>query len=443
MAEPIRGRVSPYTFLGRFQPQQQQQQVENAETNIALRRNQFAIANVNSSLVRISEQINVLSASLQGISTQIKETSTLETLKEQQKARQEKVLAEQQIREGKESQIERKIQEALVTPIKKIGAKAQGTLFNLTRFFNILLGGFLLNRILDSVAKLSKDGKFSLKNLGDAIVKDLGIVGGIFLAINGGFALALNSVVRLAALITKIAIKGLILAPIKLAFGVAKTVLTTLANSIRNIPRVPRAPAPPAPPRTGGGSAAPPRTGGGGGAAPPTAAPRAPLGGVGRSLRGFFGRTLGGAIPAAALQFLLGGTAGESVTGGLAFALPFAFGMTGPLGWATALAASFAAGNAYQQFKPQIEQALPGAGFTMNDIFGIFTSNAGGDRSLNAQQQGSDVSVIDATGGGGGGGEVQEVPSALSDATYLPQITSSNPSNFYLLYSKIQYNVVG
>ena len=159
MAEPIRGRVSPYTFLGRFQPQQQQQQVENAETNIALRRNQFAIANVNNSLVRITEQINVLSASLQGISTQIKETSSLETLKEQQKVRQEKVLAEQQIREGKESQIERKIQAALVAPLQKGGAKARGSLFNLGRFFSILLGGFLVNRILKSASELSEKGR--------------------------------------------------------------------------------------------------------------------------------------------------------------------------------------------------------------------------------------------------------------------------------------------
>ena len=81
MAEAIRGRVSPYTFLGRYRQQEQlQQQTDNADTSLALRRNQFAIANVNSSLIRITEQINVLSASLQGISNQIKETSTLESL---------------------------------------------------------------------------------------------------------------------------------------------------------------------------------------------------------------------------------------------------------------------------------------------------------------------------------------------------------------------------
>ena len=57
MAEAIRGRVSPYTFLGRFQQGSQQQ--ESAQTNIAVRQNQIALSNVNNSLVRISEQVNI------------------------------------------------------------------------------------------------------------------------------------------------------------------------------------------------------------------------------------------------------------------------------------------------------------------------------------------------------------------------------------------------
>ena len=125
----------------------------------------------------------MLSVSLQGIGNQIRESSAIENLKEQQKANQERILAERQIREGKESQVESKIQAALVAPIQKVGAKAQGALFNLGRFFNILLGGFLLNRILKSVSELSEKGQLSLRNLGDKIVKDLAIVGGIFIGI--------------------------------------------------------------------------------------------------------------------------------------------------------------------------------------------------------------------------------------------------------------------
>ena len=441
MAEAIRGRVSPYTFLGRYRQQEQlQQQTDNADTSLALRRNQFAIANVNSSLIRITEQINVLSASLQGISNQIKETSTLESLKDQQKARQERILAEQQIREGKESQIERKIQAALVMPVRKIGAKAQGTLFSLTRFFNILLGGFLLNRILDSVAKLSKDGNLSLKNLGDSIVKDLAVVGGIFLAINGGFLLALNSITRLAFLITRIAVKGLILRPIMMAVGIAGNVLKSLATGIKNLPRIPRG---------GGGGAPPPRN-------PPrnnTGAPPAPipnrlgaLGGAVRNLKTFGRSTLLGAIPTALLGLLSGESVGQSSATALGFSAPLAYmSLLGPIGlkaFAISSIASIIAGSTYGAFSEQIEQAIPAAGYTIDDLFGTFSSSAGGDKSLIAQEQKANVSIVDATGGGGGG-QVEEVPSATSDANYLPSIESSNPSNFYLVYSKIQYNVVG
>ena len=439
MAEAIRGRVSPYTFLGRYQQQQQQQQqTENADTTLALRRNQFAIANVNSSLIRITEQINVLSASLQGISTQIKDTSTLETLKEQQKAKQEKVLAEQQIREGKESQIERKIQAALVTPIQKVGAKAQGTLFNLTRFFNILLGGFLLNRILDSVAKLSKDGKFSLKNLGDAIVKDLAVVGGIFLAINGGFALALNSVVRLAALITKIAVKGLILAPINLAFNVAKGVLTTLATRIRNLPRIPRT--------TGGGGGGRTTTGGG------NVNPGAAGGGRGRGGGGGGGR--GGTTRPPRIRGLKAGTVlgtllwelivnkapvGPGTATALGATLPLLLGVGGIPGLALgALVTGPLGGLIYQSgVGQQLEQMLPGLGLSLGELF----SGTRPDRNITPQGDETDVSVINA--GGGGGGESQDVPAALTAANYLPNVSSSNVSNFYVHYSRIQYNVVG
>jgi len=166
MAEPIRGRISPYTFLGRT-PQERVRQTDNADTTLALRQNQLALANVNNSLTRIAEQVSILSASLQGIGNQVKETSTIDNIREQQKARQEKILAERQIREGKESQVETKIQAALVAPLQKVGAKARGSLFNLGRFFNILLGGFLVNRILKSASELSENGQLSLKNLGE------------------------------------------------------------------------------------------------------------------------------------------------------------------------------------------------------------------------------------------------------------------------------------
>jgi len=442
MAEPIvginRNRVSPYTFLGRYQ----QKQKEDADTNIAVRQNQLALANVNNSLIRITDHIGTLSSGLQGISAQIKESSAIENLKEQQKQRQEKQLAENEIREGKENVVERRIQQALITPVRKIGAKAQGTLFNLTRFFNILLGGFLLNRILLSVSQLSEDGKLTLKNLGDKIAKDLAVVGAIFLGINGGFSLALSTIARLAGLITRIAVNGLLLAPIRLVFGVAGRALRSLSNKIRNIPRVT------IPPRTGGGTGSgggtgrtgggTGRTGGGGGTNSSASGRLTNLIG-GRNILGSILKSAGGT---AILNFLFGAPVGQSAARGLgASVLPLMLKLSGPTGFLAGIAGMYLGGELYNQFGGQIEESLPGLKYTIDDLFGSLTSVAGGNKSLVAKDQGPDVSTINIEAGGSS--STMEVDAVSGPANYLPKVSSSNPSNFYLMYSKIKYNVVG
>ena len=426
MAEAIRGRVSPYTFLGRFQ--QKQQQVENADTTIALRQNQLALLNLNSSLTRIAEQVSVLSVSLQGISNQIKNTSTIDRLKEQQRARQEKILAERQIREGKESLIETKIQAALVTPLQKIGAKAQGSLFNLGRFFSILLGGFLLNRILKSVSELSEDGKLSLKNLGDKIVKDLGIVGTIFLGINGGFGFVLSTLLRVTGLITRLATRNLILRPLNALLGVVKNVLGKFKTALKSItlPNLGKAAA------TSGAvrSAAPVAAGAAAMAQQGQQAPRTATGRSGGAplLRG----RVAGPV-AAFINFFTGGSIGESLTaGGLALA-PRLLGLAGPYGLAASIGLPFLANMAYKQIAPNVESFIPQLGLTKDDLFQSLSQSAKNNKPK--------INVVNLDGGTEG--EQQNIPSTLGDPTYLPAITSSNPDNFYLMYSQIQYNVVG
>ena len=65
-------------------------------------------------------------SSLTTISTQLSEASSLERMKEQQQQNRERLLAEQQLREGKESTFERKMQSALVSPMQRVAAPAQG-----------------------------------------------------------------------------------------------------------------------------------------------------------------------------------------------------------------------------------------------------------------------------------------------------------------------------
>ena len=423
MSEAIRGRLSPYTFLGRT-PQERVQQAGADDTTAALRQNQLALSNVNNSLARIEQQVSVLSASLQGIGNQIRETSVIDNLREQQKARQERALAERQIREGKESQIEAKIQAALLTPVRKIGAKATGILFNLGRFFNLLLGGFLVNRIIKTAGELSEKGQFSLQNLGSRIIKDLAVVGGIFIGINGGFTGILSTLIRLSGLIGRLAIKGIIMRPLNLMLGAVKGVFTTLGAVLGGItfPNLlnagTKAAAPLAQPiasgvQQGQQRQAPAPTGGG-------RSPGAPIPRVSPLIAGLF-------------NFFTGGSLGESLTaGGLALA-PRLLGLAGPYGLAASIGLPFLANLVYRQIQPTAESFVPQLGFTKDDLFKTLTKSAKG----NAPK----VNVVNLDGGTKG--DQQNIPATLGGSTELPVVSSSNPSNFYLMYSQIQYNVVG
>jgi len=434
MAEPIVGinrtRVSPYSFLGRSQ----QQQRDDSDTTVALRQNQIALLNVNNSLTRIAEQVSVLSASLQGITTQIKETSTLETLKEQQKARQEQILAERQIREGKESQVETKIQAALVAPLQKVGAKAQGSLANLGRFFNILLGGFLLNKILTTAADLSENGNLTLKNLGDKIVKDLLVVGGIFLGVNGGFSAVLGTITRLASTLTRVAFRGLLLRPIQLVFGLAGGILGKIKSLIPGLglgaATTTASAAPSVAPSTATSAAA--TTAGAGANATRAGAPRA--GKPGGPMIG--ARTAG--FTAAIVNLFTGGSIGESGTAGVLAALPSLVRLGGFPGLAASIVLPFLAPTIYGTMKPTVEKYLPQLGLTKDQLFSsLVRSN---DRNLEKPKQQTNVSTLNI----GEQDQSQiEVPSTSGQATFLPEVSSFNPDNFYVLYSHMQYNVVG
>jgi len=132
-------------------------------------------------------------------------------------------------------------------------------------------------------------------------------------------------------------------------------------------------------------------------------------------------------------NFFTGGSLGESLTaGGLALA-PRLLGLAGPYGLAASIGLPFLANLVYKQIQPTAESFVPQLGFTKDDLFKTLTKSAKG----NAPK----VNVVNLDGGTKG--DQQNIPATLGGSTELPEVTSSNPSNFYLMYSQIQYNVVG
>lgn len=419
-----RNNIPPSNLMGNAQEQVPQQ---DPQTVLALTRNQMALQSVNSSLNGITGQIATLSASLQTISTQIVRSGALEQAKQSEENRQQRVLAEQQLRQGKEGLFESKLQQALVTPLQKVGGAARKSLFNLGRFFNLLLIGTLANRILTVVGKQSKEGKLNLSNLFETVKTDLGIIGGIFLGINGGFGIALSILGRLTTTLAGFAIRNLLLRPINLAFALAGTVLTNLFRNIRSLPKNPASPGGPPPPpgRNNNRNNTTNRNNAGSG-----------------RMRGNLLRGLRGGLFSGAFNFAMGGNLQDAIVGTTAATLGFAVG--GPLGFGLGLGASFLAPSFVRS---NLGTIMPFGDATMKDMTGfdlteVIMGSVKDEKQLNQEQQRANNIFINNTGGEQ---QQEEVQSSAGSGTgnSLVHVSSGNPNNPYMLHSIIQYNVGG
>ena len=220
------------------------QQLEtNEETRDAIRKNQQAITTLNLSLTNVTGQVAQLTASLNKISQEIVQSTTLENLRQAQLQKQEAMLADQNVRSGKEAQIEKGIQSALFAPVQRIGAKTQFTLSRLMNFFNVLLGTFLTGAAIKLIIALTSGNQEGLKGIGDGIMKGLTAAGGIFLAINGGLTLAIRSLTGLAGFLTRVAVTNLLIRPIQLVFNIASSLAAALTSgALSTAGRIPTTP---------------------------------------------------------------------------------------------------------------------------------------------------------------------------------------------------------
>jgi len=227
----------PISSLALFQRQSAE---SDEQIRGVVRKNQSAINTINLTLVNVSSQLRELSLSLVKVSKGIRDSAAIENLRIAQEQKQAQMLADRNARRGVENTLERGIQTALFAPVQRIGTKVRFTLGRLISFFNILLGGFLVGRVLKTIEALVKGDGEALKNIGDTIVKQLTAAGAIFVAINGGLGLAIRSLTQLAFFIGQVAVSNLLLKPIKLIFQVAQAAAAAIvalsSAGFKNLP---------------------------------------------------------------------------------------------------------------------------------------------------------------------------------------------------------------
>ena len=159
-----------------FNPMSRPQPAEtDNQTNNLLLQNQLSLNNISSQLEGITKTVTSLNFSLEGIKENLSISDTIEKQREAEKQRREAILAEQGLREGKESALEKKIQSSLQKPLQGIAAKTQKTLFSLQNFFLILAGGWLTNVGIDLLQAFAEGNSEKIKKL--KIIFTAGLVG--------------------------------------------------------------------------------------------------------------------------------------------------------------------------------------------------------------------------------------------------------------------------
>ena len=120
--QAVRRNISS-SFLGA--PRQAQ---SDTVTTSLLQQQSLSIGTVSQQLSSISGTLGIVNANLKGIQENLSVSDTLERQREAAKQNRERILAEQGLREGKESELENKIQQSLTQPLQRIGVKTQSTL---------------------------------------------------------------------------------------------------------------------------------------------------------------------------------------------------------------------------------------------------------------------------------------------------------------------------
>ena len=115
---------------------------DNISANL-ITNNSLALGSVSNQLSSVNQQVTSINASLTAIKDNLALSDEIERKRQREKERREAILAEQGLREGKESQLEKKIQFALLSPVRRVANFTKGILTRLGDFLLILAGGWL------------------------------------------------------------------------------------------------------------------------------------------------------------------------------------------------------------------------------------------------------------------------------------------------------------
>jgi len=195
---------------GVFNPRSRavQPQPDPVTTNL-LQQNSLSLRNLSNRFENVAGQISSLNQSLTGIKDNLAVSESLERQREAAKQRREAILAEQGLREGKESALEEKIRSSLTAPVAKVAGKVQRSLFSLEKFFLVLAGGWLTSKGISLLQSLAEGNLLKLEKLKAEFTKGLIIIGGTLTALTLGIGNTFRLATNFALTIGRVAFGGI------------------------------------------------------------------------------------------------------------------------------------------------------------------------------------------------------------------------------------------
>jgi len=189
-----RASVSSSVFRGRGGALVRQDSNELASSQ------SLAIVKANqSSLGTISKQIEFVRVEVLSLTNGVRDIAKLlrgESISEQRRIEteqsNERQIIDRDIKRGRENELEKKIQNALVSPVRKVIEKTEGIFDRIKRALFYLLGGWFTLQGIE-LLKAFKDKNFKVfDEIKNSILKNLLYAGAGLLAINVGFAVFLR-----------------------------------------------------------------------------------------------------------------------------------------------------------------------------------------------------------------------------------------------------------
>ena len=226
----IRRSVSSNVFRPRIFNQPQPDQ----KTTSLLTENSLSLQRVSSQLESIQNQVSSLAVSLSTIKNNLAISDQLDKNREREKQRREAILAEQGLREGKEGELEKKIQGALLSPVKFIARKTQGILSRLGNFLLAIAGGWLTDKILRFFTLKTQGNAEAMRKFKIEFLSNLLFFGGTLVLFKTGLGKILLGVKNIGQIVLKIGVSGLLTRGFKSAINFVRNTLSLFRNFIIN-----------------------------------------------------------------------------------------------------------------------------------------------------------------------------------------------------------------